>query len=567
MKKIKFTLLALASMATTLCIMSCNKDDISTPEFSATMEQCTDLDSKTTLQDNYMHWVSGDQIKVIGTIGSGIYAANNTSSSSTTFSLVSGDPGEAPYRAFYPASAVTSDGYIELPVVQATVDGSLTCYPMYAESNNSTLDFKHVFGILRMRLQKSNVSINAIEIIGNTEIAGDYNVTLNENVPTVRYVGNGTQSILMTCSTAQNINSQKDFYIYLPAGDLSGLVFKIYSSDGGVCTKTVRSDRSVSIQRGCITTITLSNNNLTFTPNAGMLNGLFTINESGDQVRFAQGNLQYTTLGSHAVNTGGTQSGTWHFAPHQYDYVGASNLLAAADYTKWIDLFRWIASGWNSGHASYMPYSYGLDNDDFNYGYEGDLTGDHANGDCGVFNAISNGGNTPNVWRTMTESEARYLIDTRSASTVNGVENARWFRATIGGTAGIVLLPDVYTHPVSVALPSGINDIEPEYNINTYSLSEWELMETAGAVFLPFGGSIDGWYPTATYDGEALSTHELSYITASSHGTISSIRATTIKFHAREAEWDDWQYEYYGGTIGWSGKMRRQNIRLVRDAN
>ena len=152
-----------------------------------------------------------------------------------------------------------------------------------------------------MRLQKSGVSITAIEVTGDIELTGDYNVVYSSGVPTLEYSGHGMKTTMMTCNTPQSIANQKDFYIFLPVHTFSeGMRIRIYSSDGGVCTKTVSAGNSVRIQRSKITTITLRNNSLTFAPDAGALPGLFTINENGDQVRFSQGNLQYTTLGTHA---------------------------------------------------------------------------------------------------------------------------------------------------------------------------------------------------------------------------------------------------------------------------
>ena len=63
---------------------------------------------------------------------------------------------------------------------------------------------------------------------------------------------------------------------------------------------------------------------------SGGLPGLFSINAHGDQVCFAQGNLQYLAA-----------SGTWRFALNQYDCAGTKNTHIAADYNDWIDLFGW----------------------------------------------------------------------------------------------------------------------------------------------------------------------------------------------------------------------------------
>ena len=121
-------LLALLAFSTS----SCQKDSTTTTSFTATMEQCQEQDGKTVFSNDTMQWVSGDQIKVVGT-STGIYEAVTSGTGGTSFNLVSGDAGDAPYRAVYPASAFNEDGTIELPVVQVTTDGSLTGFPMYTD--------------------------------------------------------------------------------------------------------------------------------------------------------------------------------------------------------------------------------------------------------------------------------------------------------------------------------------------------------------------------------------------------------------------------------------------------
>ena len=288
---------------------SCQKDSATATSFTATMEQCQEQDGKTVFSNGIMQWVSGDQIKVVGT-GTGIYEAVTSGTGGTSFRLVSGDAGNAPYRAVYPASAFNEDGTVELPVVQVTTNGSLTGFPMYTESSGTALDFKNLCGILRLRLQKSGVSVTAIEITGDIELTGDFNVTYNGGTPTLAYSGHGSKTTMLTCSTPQSISSQKDFYIFLPDHTYTSMRIRIYNSDGGVCTKTLNANQSISIQRSKITTITMSSS-LTFSPNAGALPGLFTIDAEGHQVRFSQGNLQYTTLGTHAGALGSNMLGLW----------------------------------------------------------------------------------------------------------------------------------------------------------------------------------------------------------------------------------------------------------------
>lgn len=148
----------------------------------------------------------------------------------------------------------------------------------------------------------------------------------------------------------------------------------------------------------------------------GAINGLFTINENGDQVYFSQGNLQYQA-----------STRTWRFAELQWDYVGndscgtvyengvkCDNALANAHYNGWIDLYGWATSGYSHGGTCYYPWSPSADPSDYYaYGnYDGNLFDQTGQADWG-YNPIINGGNTENSWRTLTESEWDYLLNTQ----------------------------------------------------------------------------------------------------------------------------------------------------------
>ena len=110
-------------------------------------------------------------------------------------------------------------------------------------------------------------------------------------------------------------------------------------------------------------------------------------------------------------------------------------------------------------------------------------------------NAIINGGNTVNQWRTLTIAEWNYLLNTRTdASSKRGTGN-------INGVGGLIILPDSWTLPSECAFTSGF---APDWTHNSYTLAQWAQMEAAGAVFLPaaghrFGTRVDfvgnwGWY-------------------------------------------------------------------------
>ena len=205
----------------------------------------------------------------------------------------------------------------------------------------------------------------------------------------------------------------------------------------------------------------------------GATRSLFSIG-AGRQVRFSRGNLQY-----HAGND------IWRFALQQQDCLVLANTDASDSCNGWIDLFGWGSTGYDGK----MPWAMSMDDSCYADGMQS-IAGTHH--DWGVHCAIENGGNEAGLWRLLTRTEARYLLEVRTASTVAGVENARHVRGKVNGIHGLIIFPDSYVHPDSVALPMGVNNnglsSAEGWNDNDYSEADWALMEQAGAVFLPAAG-------------------------------------------------------------------------------
>ena len=234
--------------------------------------------------------------------------------------------------------------------------------------------------------------------------------------------------------------------------------------------------------------------------NGGKLTGRFSVSEDA-QVQFAQGNLQYyAASGSHKCADSSTKQGIWRFAEHQYDMIGSNNNYASSSYTGWIDLFCWGTSGWDSGAIAYQPWSTSKTASDY---LNQNLTGEYANADWGVYNAIVNGGNTAGTWRTLTYEEWDYLLANRPDA------NDKKAVATVNGVEGIVLLPDNWTLPSGVTYTSGYGSsiaLESYRGKNDYTIDEWTIMENAGAIFLPNAGSKSG----ASYSRGAYECYQTS---------------------------------------------------------
>ena len=216
----------------------------------------------------------------------------------------------------------------------------------------------------------------------------------------------------------------------------------------------------------------------------GTIPKAFSVSDT-KKVYFSQGNLQYQA-----------STNTWRFAEHQYDTIGSANKNVSSTYSGWIDVFGWGTSGFN-GKNPYMTSSRSTDYGDGS----NPITG--TNYDWGVYNKISNGGNQAGIWRTLSNGEWEYLINTRTdAANKKGL-------ATVDGVNGLILLPDVWTLPEGLTFTSGKNS----YTQNTYSVSQWNKMEANGAVFLPTTKLYASYWSTSAnfeYEAKYLS---IKYIT------------------------------------------------------
>ena len=217
---------------------------------------------------------------------------------------------------------------------------------------------------------------------------------------------------------------------------------------------------------------------------ANAINGTFSV-AADKQVYFSQGNLQYTQ-----------STATWAFAEHQYDMIGMENMYNPETLNDKIDLFGW--SGSTGTFQWGVSFLYADD------GYSGDFK------DWGM--NMGDG----NTWYTLTLGEWNYLFNTRT-NAAQLMSVAR-INLNAGGTEyanGLILLPDTWVCPADVTFKTGIADADTDQTFDdfqTIALSDWQKLETAGAVFLPAAGfrrveSVSGpqergCYWSATKDGE-----------------------------------------------------------------
>ena len=244
---------------------------------------------------------------------------------------------------------------------------------------------------------------------------------------------------------------------------------------------------SAGITYGSEVSFTTLPDDVELPPVEGALPGLFSVAE-GRQVLFSKGNLQYQA-----------STGIWRFAEYQYDFVGKDNEKISETYDGWIDLFGWATSGYNHGAVNWQPWSGNevAQSDALHYAY-GKATCHLYNVDGRAdwgYNAISNGGNGENQWRTPSKEEWVYLLFVRNTS--SGV---RFAKACLDGVNGLLLLPDNWK--VTKYQLNSVNDADVSFGANVIGLSDWQhVLEPAGVVFLPTSGArtIDGVYLDSGY--------------------------------------------------------------------
>ena len=199
--------------------------------------------------------------------------------------------------------------------------------------------------------------------------------------------------------------------------------------------------------------------------------GVFSV-APDKKVSFSQGNLQYLP----AINL-------WKFADTQYEYLGNANKYLKPTFRNWVDLFGWSANNTTA--------PFGVSTSTNVADYAGDFVDWGTNAICG---------DAPNTWRTLSIEEWKYLYHER--------KNAEKLFAlgTINGIAGMILLPDDWQLPegATCQLPTekgllwddnyngggyiNTNTQANHYQDNIYTLEQWQVMEEAGAVFLPAAG-------------------------------------------------------------------------------
>lgn len=223
----------------------------------------------------------------------------------------------------------------------------------------------------------------------------------------------------------------------------------------------------------------------------------------------------------------------------------------------------WASSGFQTeGNYIFKPFAV-CNNERWPGAWQyGKLTADIANTDCdwGVFNAILNGGNEPNIWRTMTRPEWEYLLNERdNAVNLRGL-------GKVAITYGLILLPDDWTLPDGCSFTPLSNKVlennadKPTSLLNwtVYSDEQWAVLEANGAVFLPAAGREDPGNNNVDYASKNEISSSVTYWTSSYAEDRNYAWALDLGQTSNTNNGTNWRFDKSSRAFG-------RAVRLVRD--
>ena len=427
----------------------------------------------------------------------------------------------------YPASIATNDGYIDNSQLNsqdgtlATLASNLDACRKYTKWDGGDLPA---------------LTLTNAFTIGKFIIKNPSGTAINDELTSVT-ISDGANTYTIT-PTGSTFTSDPIWVAMQPIS--AGTPVTVTATDGtNNYSKSITIASGKDLLAGKIYPI-----NVTVYPTpapTGAINGKFTINGSGDQVYFSQGNLQATTSDLGA-------NWSWAFAANQWDYIGnntANNKIngnGTVSENGTVDLFGWVgaSSDWTGAAL------YGISSAGWQGGY-GTSTTDALKSDWG--NTIGSG------WRTLTKDEWYYLFSTRtSGSTVFSTSQARYTAATINtdgtGVNGIILFPDGVNIASSEVTTAGTVNGASNWTTKC-TTAQWTALEAKGCVFLPAAGYRYGTDVNDYYVGG------YGYYWSSTAYESDANYAYNVSFF----EYDVYPAEYCDRRDGGN------SVRLVKDAN
>lgn len=454
-KNSKVRIILMAGMAM-MAMASCQKDGM--VRLSAKLQKYTGNETKVHIDaQNHPIWDVNDQINVNGST----YALADAGSDQVQLDVPHSSTG---YYAMYPASCFSAvsgnTATLTIPSVQeyVTAEGNqVVAFPMTAYSANASLSFRNLCSIVKVRVTNDRanepIMVRSITLEGTAGQKLTGSSTVNITTATASNISNGKNYAYLDCNNASlAVGASKDFYIVT------------YPFNGAPLKASVTIQKSsnmamYSYQKTSNGNVAIAKNEMGTIPYAiagagteKLINGYVN-----GTIVLSKGNLMWNNL----------RDPKYYMAEHQYDFLGQAWTNNMADH------FHWgrTAGQAHNGSAAYTGADFGES-----------LPGNNG------------------FWKTPSKEELTSIMSS-------------YAYARVEGKNGIVVLPDNWQSPVGITLSASTNR---SYASHIYTSAQWEVLENAGANFLPAAG----------YDGASEANMTGRYWTRTTYSGSEAYRMT-----------------------------------------
>lgn len=554
----------LAACVVSLAVAGCEKEKSSQRGIRIVAEKHHN-NTKTTVDGASVYWVEGDKVNINGTD----YELNNTTSSEARVEVTG--YANAVVSAAYPAEDVVSISEttleLNLPSVYtySVVGGRQeVAFPMAARGlmeEDGELKFKHLCAAALVTVANTSgypmvmnsitVSSDASQLCGLASIDISGADAAGFSVPATATGDAALRKVMLTFGEETVIidnGATASFQIpILPIAGNDKLHFVINAGEKKIPGVSVTgvykySSPDITVNQDIQRSQVIATPDIAIgagESNVSYTSSKVTVNASGKQVYFSQGDLEYNT-----------NSGTWQFGEE-------SDAYTSFDKAPVYDIFRF-------GNCTGNPSSPAATTD---------LVGSAEWGNL----PITNGGNTANSgWRTPSMSEFAYMLRYRTTDvTINGISNCHFLQCKVNGQKGLMIFPDNFADNMPADIDySGwnANNLDtrreqpsagvpaPSFAVEyvNISLDDWAKLCRVGCNFMVE----DGWYKDEGEGKEHSLQEDGGAYWTSTVVPNSKDNAYILYFNNEGVTLYDWRK--YSGPYS-KKRINGMTVRLVRD--
>lgn len=270
---------SLIIIAALVAFAACSKEPVSPADngnnealtFTASIDKNL---TKTTLSDlgggDYdIVWQTTDQICVTDGTNKAVYKPTTAANQSPLSKYSGTEPTGPTFYAYYPNGYYnTATGDFTLPEIRSSYStGTFIGFPMYAQSDNTDLQFKNVCGLLELSLCGVSESdrFGRVVLTANEYLSGPMSIVADGGAYKAE-ITSGSKSVSVGMTTTKKFSEGIVVYLPLPAGTYTGLNIEVYPSAASDHFARKVANKGIVIARSQVTPITITNIELNTTP-------------------------------------------------------------------------------------------------------------------------------------------------------------------------------------------------------------------------------------------------------------------------------------------------------------